>query len=61
MQSSLLAKCLHRRIHFLLPIYIQKPEVIIYQMKRICVLKHFYLLGEIGNCRYLTESHFWLQ
>lgn len=24
-------------------------------------LKHFYLLGEIGNCRYFTESSFWLK
>lgn len=27
----------------------------------MCPLQHFYSLGEIGNCRYLTESHFWLQ
>lgn len=26
-----------------------------------CPLKRFYLLGEIGNCRYFTESSFWLK
>lgn len=59
---ALSAKCLHRGIHFILPTYIQKPEVIIYQMRRITrPLSHFYLLGEIGNCRYFTASSFWLK
>lgn len=26
-----------------------------------CLRKRFYLLGEIGNCRYFTESSFWLK